>query len=107
MTTHGRQGGQPTRPQLPAVFPAALTPRSRLSHDLGSRVIDGDDVTRLAAFEYTTGDWALAAFDVTEATVVLRVRTPAGRERFYGATRTDFDDVLPVMTADSRWRARA
>ncbi|WP_227132260.1 hypothetical protein [Halorubellus salinus] len=103
MTTHGRRSGGPDRPQLPPVFPVGLTPRSRLSHDLGSRVID-DDATRIAAFEYTTGGWALAAFDVTEHTVVLRVRTPAGRERFYGAARAELDDVLPAMSADPRWQ---
>ncbi|WP_323674651.1 hypothetical protein [Halorubellus sp. PRR65] len=85
------------------MFPPALTPRSRLSHDLGSRVIDGDDATRVAAFEYVTGNWALAAFGVTEHTAVLRVRSPTGRERFYGAARANLDEVVPVMTADPRW----
>ena len=49
-----------------------------------------------------TGRQSLTVFDVTEHTVVLRVRTPVGRESFYGMADRDYEAVRESFV-DSGW----
>ena len=47
-----------------------------------------------------TGRESLTVFDVTEHTVLLRVRTPVGRESFYGMADRDYEAVRDSLTDD-------
>ncbi len=49
-----------------------------------------------------TGRQSLTVFDVTDHTVVLRVRTPVGRESFYGMAKRDYEAVRDSL-ADDGW----
>jgi len=49
-----------------------------------------------------TGRQSLTVFDVTEHTVVLRVRTPVGRESFYGMADQDYEAARESF-ADDGW----
>jgi hypothetical protein len=48
----------------------------------------------------------VSVFDVTSETVAVRVRTPTGRERFYGAARMDLEAALPALETAPDWRRR-
>jgi hypothetical protein len=94
--------GSPDRSTLPGVVPFDLPRATRLSWRLGTRVIDGDEATRRGRWEHTTA-WSLSLFRVTDETAVLRVRTPIGRERFYGAAWIDLEESLPRLDATPTW----
>lgn len=113
MSTHGLQEGTGTETgtgtdttaavSLPDAVPLELPHLSRLRWDLGSRVVEDDDVTVHSEWERTGGSWALSIFRVTEQTVVVRVQTPVGRERFYGAVEQDIDASLSALESATRW----
>jgi hypothetical protein len=96
-----RDGDGPTLPHAVPFEPPHLT---RLSWELASRVIDDDASSRRSRWERIGSSWSLSVFDVTSETVVLRVRTPTGRERFYGAASMDLREVRPTLEAAPRWR---
>jgi len=106
MATRGSRGSGRAGAQLPDVVPFDLAHLTRLSWELGSRVIDDDGVASHGEWVHHGSPWAVAVFDVTSETVVVRVRTPTGREHFYGAARMDFDAALPALDADPDWRRR-
>jgi hypothetical protein len=92
---------------LPAVVPFDLSPLSRLSWELGARVVDGDDSTRLGRWEHVESSRSLSLYQVTGETVVVCVRTPIGRERFYGAALMDLHDVRPRLADAPSWERTA
>jgi len=104
MATRGQHDGGPT---LPGVVPFDLSVLTRLSWELGSRVVDGDEATRVGRWERAQSPWSVSVFRVTTETVVMRVRTPTGRQRFYGAAWMDFRDVLPELDGAPSWNRRA
>ncbi|WP_121741579.1 hypothetical protein [Natronorubrum halophilum] len=103
MATHGFQQGGATGVSLPDAVPIDLAHLSRLSWELGSRVVDDDDATLHSEWEQSGRSWLLSIFRVTTNTVVLRVRTPVGRQRFYGAAQLDLESVLPSLESAPRW----
>jgi hypothetical protein len=92
---------------LPGVVPFEVDCPSRLSWELGSRVVGDDDVTLRGEWEHTGSSWTLALYRVTTHTDVVRLRTPVGRERFYGAARMDLDAAVPSLADAPTWRRRA
>ncbi len=98
------QGQSPATARLPSALPFALPAVSRLSWDLGSRVVA--DARLLGSWEHRRSGRTLSAYDVTDNTVVLGVRTPAGRERFYGAAEADFAEKRPRLAEAADWRCR-
>ncbi|RXK51315.1 hypothetical protein [Halorientalis pallida] len=92
------------RVELPTVVPFDIPQLNRLSWKLGSRTVDDEAATLRSRWTDTESQWRLAVFAVTDGTVVLRVRTPVGRGRFYGAAETDFANALPALEASDRWR---
>lgn len=102
----GRRGDD-SPPALPAVVPLDLPYLSRLSWELGSRVVDDDEAALFGEWERGSGRWALSVFDVTSETVVIRTRTPVGREQFYGTTRAELEAALPELDAAPAWTRRA
>lgn len=102
MAVHSESGD--CGPDLPGVVPFDLPHLSRLSWELGSRVVDDPTATREGEWEHVDGSWSLAAHRVTSATVVLRLTSPTGREHFYGTTERQFESVVPELDAAPRWR---
>jgi hypothetical protein len=92
------------RVELPTVVPFDIPQLNRLSWGLGSRTVDGDEATLRSRWTDTESQWRLAVFAVTEETVVVRVRTPVGRSRFYGAAKADLAKALPALEASDRWQ---
>jgi hypothetical protein len=93
-----------TRVELPTVVPFDIPQLSRLRWRLGSRTVDDEGATRRSRWADTESQWRLAVFAVADGTVVLRIRTPVGRTRFYGAEKTAFANALPSLEASDRWR---
>jgi len=93
-----------TRVELPTVVPFDIPQLNRLSWELGSRTVDDTTATLRSRWTDTEGQWRLAVYAVTDGTVVLRIRTPVGRDRFYGAARTDLANALPELEASDRWQ---
>ncbi|WP_226483031.1 hypothetical protein [Natrinema amylolyticum] len=60
-----------------------------LSWPLGNRVTVEADANRRFRFDHRRSHRTLTAFAVTDDTCVLRLRTPVGREKFYGIANAD------------------
>jgi len=88
---------------LPAVIPFDLDHLTRMSWELGSRTVRDPDTTRIGRWRAESRNWELSAFDVTRDTVVLRVHTPVGRTRFYGAIAAEADPALRTLADTSAW----
>lgn len=104
MSSHGLRGRSSGSARLPAAVPLSVSAANRLSWELGSRVVS--DATLLAAWEHATTGRTLALYDATDHTVVLAVTTPAGRERFYGAPKADFDGDYSRLGDADDWQQR-
>lgn len=104
MATHVTGEQDRSSPALPDVLPVDVTAHTRLSWELGTSVVDGADVERVGAWEQTDALWDLVVFRATTSTVVLRVRTPIGRERFFEAPRSDFESGRSRLEASARWQ---
>lgn len=103
--TSAQDGGG--RATLPDVVPFELSPLTRLSWELGARVVDGEASTSLGAWTRAGSAWSLSVFRIGSESVVVRVRTPVGRCQFYGATRSAVETVRSALEADGEWRPRA
>jgi hypothetical protein len=102
MSTHGTRGASPDSARLPDAVPFGLPALSRLSWELGSRVVS--DAPLLARWKHLASGRMFGVYDVTDHTVVLGVRTPVGRERFFGATKAEFDAKRPRLEDADDWR---
>lgn len=91
---------------LPGAVPVSLDRTTRLSWELGDRVTSGADATLAGEWRCHTAPWAVAVFDVTDHTAVLRVRTPVGRELFYGAADADLTTARDALSAAPDWERR-
>jgi hypothetical protein len=91
---------------LPAVVPLSLPRTTRLAWELGTRVVEDAESTPEGAWTHRSG-WRLSMFSVTEHTVVLRVRTPVGRERFYNAACPDVSELGDALGGAAAWRRTA
>ncbi|NHX36435.1 MULTISPECIES: hypothetical protein [Halolamina] len=100
MATHAPRD-DPSPSSLPDAVPLDLRNLTRQSWKLGSRIADG--ARSLGEWRQTGGGWSLTAFEATEETLVLRLRSPVGRSRFYGAIRTEFREALPALSSSTAW----
>lgn len=105
MATHGSQNGKHMRVSLPDTVPFDLPHLPRLSWELGSRIVE-DDATLHSEWERTGTSWVVSVFRATSNTVVVRVRTPVGRERFYNFAEMDLETVLPQLESAPQWQRR-
>lgn len=92
------------RVELPSALPFEVPRLNRLSWALGSRTVEDDESTPWSRWTDTESQWRLTIFEVTAETVVIRVRTPVGRGRFYGAAKTDLETALPALRSSTRWQ---
>ena len=100
MATHA-QRDDPTPASLPDTIPFDLQNLTRQSWKLGSRIVD--DAERIEEWRHAGGGWTLTAFEATDETLVLRLRTPVGRSRFYGAIRAEFREARPAIASAAAW----
>ncbi|WP_254763834.1 hypothetical protein [Natrinema marinum] len=70
-----------------------------LSWSLGNRVTVEADATRRFELAHRRSMRSVTAFEVTNYTCVLRLRTPIGREKFYGVANTD----IAIPPASDEW----
>ncbi|OYR95998.1 hypothetical protein DJ71_01270 [Halorubrum sp. E3] len=89
---------------LPAVVPFDLAHLTRQSWELGKSTVQGDRATTLGTWTHQNSAWRLSVHQVTTATVIICLRTPVGRERFYGAMRSEFDAATEHLEASPSWR---
>ena len=89
-----------TSSDVPGVgLPAALHRAESHSWEYGHNCVAREGRPRETWTE-ETGRQSLTVFDVTEHTVVLRLRTPVGRESFYGMADRDYEAVRESLVAD-------
>ena len=86
---------------LGADLPAALDRAESHSWAYGHACVDREGEHR-ETWTDETGRQSLAVFEVTDHTVVLRVRTPVGRESFYGMADRDYVAARESF-ADDGW----
>lgn len=103
MATRDSRSGDHGGSSLPRTLPFTLSRVTRLSWELGSRAVDGEESSLYGEWERTDSRWTLSVHRVTSETVLIRVRTPAGRERFYGAAEMDLESALPELAASPAW----
>jgi hypothetical protein len=75
-----------------------------LSWELGSRVVSDAESVPIGEWRHASKRWRLSVFGVTDNTVVIRVRTSVGRERFYGAIQSEFRAALPAIETAPSWQ---
>ncbi|WP_222919149.1 hypothetical protein [Natrinema sp. SYSU A 869] len=83
--TMGRRG----RGLIAHLFDIDIERVESLSWPLGNRVTVEADANRRFRFDHRRSHRTVTAFEVTNDTCVLRLRTPVGREKFYGISNTD------------------
>ncbi|MCG1002229.1 MULTISPECIES: hypothetical protein [Halobacterium] len=74
--------------------PFPLDAAECLSWDLGAELVERK--SECARLERADGG-SLTAFEATDHTVVVRVRTAVGREKFYGLADADFRAALTEL----------
>ncbi|WP_049981346.1 hypothetical protein [Halolamina rubra] len=100
MATHASRD-DPAPSSLPDAVPLDLRNLTRQSWKLGSRI--ADEAGRLGKWRHAGGGWSLTAFEATEETLVLRLRTPVGRSRFYGAIESEFREAVSGLSSSPAW----
>ncbi|WP_436928544.1 hypothetical protein [Halosimplex halobium] len=105
MSTQSARDGASGRGEggLPDAVPVSLDRTTRLSWELGDRVTTGADATLAGEWRCHATLWAVAVFDVTDHTAVLRVRTPVGRELFYGVADADLVAARDALADAPDW----
>lgn len=87
----GRRG----RDLVAHLFDVDATHVESLSWPLGDRVVGEDDATQLFRLAHRRSRRTVTLFEVTEYTRVVRLRTPVGREKFYGIADVDVTTDAP------------
>jgi len=104
MAVHDGRNGSGDCVTLPDVVPFSLHHLTRTSCELGTRSIEDDAATLLGRWRHGTDRWELSAFAVTDETALIRVRTPVGRSRFYGAIQSELSSAVRTLEASTHWR---
>ncbi|MFA9518579.1 hypothetical protein ACERIT_15425 [Halopenitus sp. H-Gu1] len=107
MTTHDPQHDGEDHGDGSGLLPFEFVQPSRLRWEWGSRVVDDDETTLQGIWRHTGSSWNLSVFRVTSETVVVRVRTPVGRERFYEALQAEAQSALSRLEGATSWRRTA
>jgi|GEM_PF-208782 len=103
MAVHGSQGDVGRSAGLPEVVPFELSYLSRLSWELGTRIVD-DESTAIGTWAHTDRRWEVSVHQVTSETAVIRTRTPVGREQFYGAICTELEEAIESFETVPSWQ---
>lgn len=90
--------------RLPDAVPLEISHVTRLSWELGTRVVDDEEATLHSQWQQEDTFWELDVYQVTHHTDLLRVQTPVGREQFYGVTQSELESAITTLEAADRWR---
>lgn len=93
--------------QLLGSFPMTLPAANPLSWSLGDRLATDTDTTLLGAWEHDGSQRTVTVYDTTEHTVLLCLRTPVGREKYYSAAKVDVEPELDHLRDADDWHALA
>lgn len=104
MATRSSSSVDNTTDKLPAAVPLEIPRTTRLSWELGSRVVEDGESTLRSAWENASSLWKLSVYRATSVTVILKICTPVGRERFYGAAKADFDAAVSTLETAPSWQ---
>jgi len=104
MAVHNPRSERTGSPTLPDVVPFELAHLTRQSWELGTSTTQDEQATALGTWSHRNERWGLSLFEVTSETVILRVRTPVGRERFYGAIRSELNSAIDELEANPSWQ---
>ncbi|WP_254523324.1 hypothetical protein [Natrinema caseinilyticum] len=95
--SQGATGRRRGRKLIAQLFDVGTKHVESLSWPLGNRVTVEADAKRLFEFAHCRSTRTVTAFEVTDYTRVVRLRTPIGREKFYGVANAD---VTPLSAGD-------
>ncbi|GAA0666650.1 hypothetical protein ACFQDG_03735 [Natronoarchaeum mannanilyticum] len=85
-------------------LPVSLDTANPMSWRLGER--NTDDAATLGEWEHASGR-VVTIFEATPDTAILRCKTPAGRERYYGIARIDLEREIEAFERSDGWRGSA
>jgi hypothetical protein len=103
MSSHGERSHAASG--FPGVAAVSLETTNSLSWMLGRRVTAEDDRASLVAtWDHERSRQQVSVFEVTEETAVVRHRSPVGRERYVGTTKTDAQQACADLDAAAAWR---
>lgn len=77
---------------------------TRISWALGDRILSRDDPDPAFDCEQAGSAARVTAFEATDATYLVRVRTPVGRERYYEVPADSFDAYVDTFSTASGWQ---
>ena len=89
---------------LPDVVPFHLPHLTRQSWELGTRSIQDEQTVELGKWSYQAGQWSLSLFEVTSEPAIIRIQTPVGRKRYYGAIQSELRSALQELEASPAWQ---
>ncbi|KOX94123.1 hypothetical protein [Haloarcula rubripromontorii] len=89
---------------LPDVVPFTLSHLTRQSWELGTRSIQDEQTIALGDWSYQAGQWSLSLFEVTSETAIIRIETPVGRKRYYGAIQSELRTAMQELEASPAWQ---
>lgn len=104
MAVRDTQSERRSSATLPDVVPFDLTHLTRQSWELGTNAVQDEEATGIGTWSHLTKQWRLSLFEVTSETAILRIRTPVGRVRFYGAMQSELRPAIRTLEANSSWQ---
>ena len=104
MAVRNNRSGSQGATTLPDVVPFDLSHLTRQSWELGKATVQDEHASTLGRWTHQKEQWQLSIFEVTSETVIICVRTPVGRERFYGAIRSELNSALQKLEANPSWQ---
>ncbi len=87
--SQGANGRRRGRELIAQLFDIDADRVESLSWPLGNRITVEADATRRFELAHRRSMRTVTAFEATDYTSVLRLRTPIGREKFYGVANAD------------------
>jgi len=104
MAVHNNRGESGCPATLPDVVPFDLSHLTRQSWELGKSTVQDDKAAMLSRWTHQNGQWRLSIFEVTSETVVICIRSPVGRERFYGAIQSELKSAIQKLEVNPSWQ---
>ena len=104
MAARNNQGGSGCSVTLPDVVPFDLSHLTRQSWELGNSTVQDEQAAILSKWAHQNNQWQLSIFEVTSETVIIRIRTPVGRERFYGAIQSELKPAIHKLDVNPSWQ---
>ncbi|MYL16154.1 hypothetical protein [Halorubrum distributum] len=89
---------------LPDVVPFDLSHLTRQSWELGNSTVQDEQAAILGKWTHQNNQWRLSIFEITSETAIICIRTPVGRERFYGAIQSELKPAIQKLEVNPSWQ---